>query len=74
MRLWRNGRRAALRSLWGQPRGGSNPLSRTIKLINIHFLAIIDPDQRPTIEAEAHRVANISKSDALNAKIQLASK
>src|SRR6056300_1939565 len=29
VRLWRNGRRAALRSLWGNSRGGSSPLSRT---------------------------------------------
>src|SRR6056300_659171 len=29
VRLWRNGRRAALRSLWGKTRGGSSPLSRT---------------------------------------------
>jgi hypothetical protein len=28
-RSWRNGRRAALRSLWARARGGSNPLDRT---------------------------------------------
>ena len=31
MRAWRNGRRAWFRSMWGQPRGGSTPLARTIK-------------------------------------------
>src|SRR5437867_8986163 len=28
-RMWRNGRRAALRTLWEQSRGGSSPLIRT---------------------------------------------
>ena len=32
MRKWRNGRRTSLRGWRGQPRGGSNPLFRTIRL------------------------------------------
>jgi hypothetical protein len=28
MRMWRNGRRAALRTLWEQSHGGSSPLIR----------------------------------------------
>src|SRR6056300_849833 len=44
VRLWRNGRRAALRSLWGKTRGGSSPLSRTNllrQLIDIPWLFTI---------------------------------
>lgn len=30
VRVWRNGRRAWFRSMWGQPREGSTPFTRTI--------------------------------------------
>ena len=39
VRPWRNGRRAALRSLWGKTRGSSSLLGRTITfiiLLNTH--------------------------------------